>query len=89
MTAGGSHTSITHWPTLEDHPRGKVNDNHSVLYLTSQFSFQSVHVQFGTTPEALALTVQYLRELAAAATDLADQVQHKLEDATVAAVLES
>lgn len=40
-------------------------------------------------PGELHVALRYLRELAAVATDLADQVQTRLEDETVKAVLES
>lgn len=84
---GGAHMNVTYWPTPDDSPHGQVNDSHTVLYITNQFHFQSAHVQFSANDAAF--TVQYLRALAAAATDLADQVQQKLEDDTVKAVLES
>lgn len=55
------------------------------LYLTDHLGTMAIQWQPNELPEA----VRYLRELAAVATDLADQVQKQLEDATVEAVLQS
>lgn len=75
----GAHVNVTYWPEPNDHPRGCIGSNNSALHFASSAQFQSVHLQFHH-PADDKRTIQYLRELAAAATDLADQLERKVED---------
>ena len=84
----GNHVHITYFPSEKDHPHGSIGGNNTALHLPGRSSVQGLALQF-SWPSDGELAVRYLRELAAVATDLADQVQRRIEDETVKAVLES
>lgn len=86
--SGGNHVHVNYFPSEHDHPTGSIGRNNVALRFESMGTFQDLTLQF-SHPDEDALAVRYLRELAAAATDLADQVQKGMEDATAEAVLQS
>lgn len=75
----GAHVNITYWPEPDDHPRGYIGSNNSALHFNRTGQFQSVHLQFHH-PADDTRTIQYLRELAKAADDLAEELARKMED---------
>jgi hypothetical protein len=84
----GAHMTTTFYPLAEDAPRSNLyavpdGSVRPVLRLAALGSFQQVDLTL--MPDDPAAAVRYLRQLAAVATDLADEVQ----DATVKAVLSS
>lgn len=87
MSDHGAHVSITYWPTTSDRPQPSIHSNIVALRLAALSSYQGVQLQFSPGDDQNAL--RYLRELAGVATDLADQVQRKLEDETVKGLLSS
>lgn len=87
----GAHVHITYFPTETDRPYGTIGDNNVALHVTRSASYQSLTLQF-SYPADDASAIRYLRALAAAATDLADDLeQRKLdrERALTEAVLSS
>lgn len=78
MSGGGAHFSATYFPTTEDHPRAEIHSEIAVVRLSSTPSYQSVTLQWSPGDEKQAL--QYLRELVAAATDLADEIERTIDD---------
>lgn len=77
--SGGAHVSFTYWPEPDDHPAGRIGGNNSSLHFNRLGGFQGAHLQFHS-PSGDKQAIQYLRELAASATDLADQLERKVEE---------